>query len=129
MSKPKKGMTLIEVLLALTIVATAMLSIAAYMTRFARTVATSDFKEVANELAASRIEEIKNAPRYSAIDSMYAKTESFSTSRYKGFSRQTMVARKGGGNADFDDYKTITVVVRSSHLNAPVRKTSIIAAF
>jgi prepilin-type N-terminal cleavage/methylation domain-containing protein len=125
----RKGMTLIEVIVALAIISGAILSISAYMTHFARAITSSDLRATANELATSRIEEIKNAPRYAAIDSMYAKTETFSEDRYKGFTRQTIVSHTGGGDTDFYDYKTITVVVKNPHLSTPIRKTSVIAAF
>jgi prepilin-type N-terminal cleavage/methylation domain-containing protein len=124
----RKGMTLIEVLIALTILAGAMLSIAAYMTKFARAVSASDIKATANEIAASQIETVKNAPRYSAIDSLYVGTIRM-PAPYQAYTRQTLVTRTGGGGADFYDYKTVTVIVRNPRLSKPVEKTSIIAAF
>ena len=125
----RAGMTLIEVMISLVIVTGAILSLSAYMTRFARAVTSSDLKSTANELASSRIEEVKNAPRYTAIDSMYGKSESFTEKRYSGFTRRTVVSHTGGGPADFYDYKTITVIVQNPHMSRPVRKTSVIAAF
>lgn len=124
----RKGMTLIEVMMAVTILATAMLSIAAFMGKFARIVAVSDVKNTANELASQRLEEIKNSPRYSAIDSLYPGTVAMSTP-YAGYTRQTLVTHTGGGSADLYDYKTITVVVSNPRLSAPIKRTTIVAAF
>jgi Tfp pilus assembly protein PilV len=121
-------MTLIEVLIALTILAGAMLSIAAYMTKFARAVSASDIKATANEIAASQIETVKNAPRYAAIDSLYAGTTQM-PAPYQTYTRKTLVTHTGGGSTDFYDYKTVTVIVSNPRLSKPVEKTSIIAAF
>jgi len=121
-------MTLIEVMIALTILTTAMLSMAAYMTRFARTIAVSDVRATADELATSQIERVKGAPRYSAIDSMYAGTQTL-TGIYQGYTVTTAVTRTGGGSSDFYDYKTVTVTVANARLAGPVRKTTVIAFF
>lgn len=121
-------MTLIEVMIALTILATAMLSMAAYMTRLARTVAVSDVRATADEIATSRLEEVKGATRYATIDSAFAGTQALAAP-YQGFTRTTQVTHTGGGPSDFYDYKTITVIVTNPRLPAPVRKTTVIAAF
>lgn len=128
MKAARKGMTLIEVMMAVTILATAMLSIAGFMGKFARIVATGDVKNTANELASQRLEEIKNAPRYSSIDTLYPGTVAMSTP-YTGYSRQTLVTHTGGGSADLHDYKTITVIVSNPRLSAPIKRTTIVAAF
>jgi prepilin-type N-terminal cleavage/methylation domain-containing protein len=124
----RKGMTLIEVMMAVTILATAMLSIAGFMGKFAHIVAVSDVKNTANELASQRLEEIKNAPRYSAIDTLYPGTVPLTTP-YTGFSRQTLVTHTGGGASDLYDYKTVTVLVTNPRLDAPIKRTTVIAAF
>jgi len=128
MKAARKGMTLIEVMMAVTILATAMLSIAGFMGKFAHIVAVSDVKNTANELASQRLEEIKNAPRYSAIDTLYPGTVAMPTP-YTGFSRQTLVTHTGGGASDLYDYKTVTVLVTNPRLDAPIKRTTIIAAF
>src|SRR5262245_3209035 len=113
--RARKGLTLIEVMIALTILSVATLSIAAYMTRFARSISSSDVKATANEIAADRIEEVKGAPRYSAIDTLYPGTTTMNGA-YKGFTRKTYVTHTGGGPSDFYDYKTITVEVTNTRL-------------
>lgn len=122
-------MTLIEVMIAITILTTAMLSISSYMSKFARTTSASQYREVANELASGRIEEVKGGSQYSAIDSVFAGTESFKSGRYKGFTRTTIVKREGGGSNDIHDYTTVTVIIDSPYFESSVRKTSVIAAF
>jgi prepilin-type N-terminal cleavage/methylation domain-containing protein len=128
MKGTRKGMTLIEVMMAVTILAIAALSIAGFMGRFARIVAVSDVKNTANELASQRLEEIKNAPRYSAIDTLYPGTVTLD-SPYVGYKRQTLVTHTGGDSAATYDYKTVTVLVTNPRLGTPVKRTTIIAAF
>lgn len=126
--RTRGGMTLIEVMMALTILATAMLSIAGFMGKFAHAVAVSDVKNTANELASEQLETIKNAPRYSAIDTLYPGTVPLD-SPYVGYTRKTIVSHTGGGAADLYDYKTVTVVVSNPRLSVPIKRTTIIAAY
>lgn len=128
MKTVRKGMTLIEVMIAVTILSTAMLGIAGFMGKFAHIVAVSDVKNTANEIASQRLEEVKNAPRYSAIDTLYPGTTTMSTP-YVGYTRTTIVSHTGGGAPDLYDYKTVTVTVANSRLGVPIKRTTIIAAF
>ncbi|HEY7898283.1 MAG TPA: prepilin-type N-terminal cleavage/methylation domain-containing protein [Gemmatimonadaceae bacterium] len=128
MRATRKGMTLIEVMMAVTILATAMLGIAGFMGKFAHIVAVSDVKNTANELASQRLEEIKNSPRYSAIDTLYPGTVALA-SPYLGYTRKTLVTHTGGGSADLYDYRTVTVTVSNPRLDAPIKRTTIIAAY
>jgi prepilin-type N-terminal cleavage/methylation domain-containing protein len=128
MKGARKGMTLIEVMMAVTILATATLAIAGFMGKFAHIVAVSDVRNTASELASDRLEEIKNSPRYSAIDTTYPGTETMSTP-YVGFKRQTLVTHTGGRSSDLYDYKTVTVVISNPRLDAPITRTTIIAAY
>ncbi|MEO9045938.1 MAG: prepilin-type N-terminal cleavage/methylation domain-containing protein [Gemmatimonadaceae bacterium] len=128
MKATRKGMTLIEVMIAVTILSTAMLGIAGFMGKFAHIVAVSDVKNTASEIASQRLEEIKNAPRYSAIDTLYPGTTTMATP-YVGYTRTTIVSHTGGGASDLYDYKTVTVTVANSRLDVPVKRTTIIAAF
>jgi Tfp pilus assembly protein PilV len=121
-------MTLVEVVMALTILATAMLSIASFMGKFARIVAVSDVKNTANELASQRLEEVKNAPRYAAIDTLYPGTVALAAP-YVGYTRRTQITHTGGGASDLYDYKTVTVTVSNPRLGTPIKRTTMIAAF
>lgn len=124
----RDGMTLIEVMIAVTILATAMLGLGIFMARFARTVANSDVRNTANELAAMRLEQIKTVPRYAAIDTGYPGTEQLAAP-YTGYSRTTAVSHTGGTAPALYDYRTVTVTVTNPRLTAPVKRTTIIAAF
>jgi prepilin-type N-terminal cleavage/methylation domain-containing protein len=128
MKAARHGMTLVEVMVAVTILATAMLGIAGFMGRFARMVAVADVKNTANELASQRLEEIRNAPRYSAMDTLYPGLVALSPP-YAGYSRQTLVTHTGGGASDLYDYRTVTVVVTNPRLGTPIKRTTFVAAF
>jgi Tfp pilus assembly protein PilV len=121
-------MTLVEVIVALVILSAAMISISAYMAKFAQGILTSDVKSTAEDIAATQIEAAKASPRYSLIDTVYPGTVSM-PAPYTGFTRQTLVTHTGGGAADLYDYKTITVIVTHTRLSTPVKKSDIIAAF
>lgn len=124
----RRGMTLVEVMISLTILAAAMLSIAAFMGKFAHAVALSDVRNTANELASQRLEEVRSATRYSVIDSAFPGTVTLAAP-FSGYTRQTLVSHTGGGASDLYDHKTVTVIVSNPRLARPVRRTTIIAAF
>lgn len=128
MTTRREGMTLIEVMIAITILATAMLAIAAFMGKFAHAVAVSDVRNAASEIASQRLEEVKTSPRYSAIDSLYPGTVSLAAP-YVGYTLTTIVSHTGGTAPALYDYKTVTVVVKNGRLDAPLRRSTIIAAF
>lgn len=127
-ARERAGMSLIEVIIAIVILSGALLSMGGFVQKFAHTVSLTDVRGVAAELAADRIETVKAATSYSAIDSLYRKTES-SIPGYPKYTRQTLVQRVGGGATDLVDYKIITVVVSTPALKVPVKKTTIISDF
>ena len=126
--KARAGMTMLEVVVAMSILGGALLGMAAFTGRLAHTTGTSRLQSTANQLVSDRIEVVKGAPRYTAIESLYVKTET-GMSGYPQFTRRTMVTRIGGGTKDSVDYKTITVEVTHPQLTKPVRKTTVISYF
>lgn len=121
-------MTLIEVIMAISLLSVSLLSMGVFVGKFAKATRMMNSRNTASELVADRIEEVKGAARYSAIDSLYAVTET-SITGFPGFTRKTMVAHVGGGAPDLDDYKVVTVIVTSGQLTSPSKKTTIISAF
>ena len=124
----RRGMTLLEVVVAMSILGGALLSMAALMGRLAHTSGTSRLQSIANQLVADRLEVVKGAPRYAAIESLYVRTE-VAIPGYAGFTRRTMVRHVGGLPTDSIDYKAVTVEVANAQLGRPVRKTTVIAFF
>lgn len=122
------GFTLIEVMIAMMITAVVTLGMGAFMVQFTRSVATANVRTTANELVADRLEEVKGATRYDAIDSLYAGTET-AIPGHAGFERTTLVTRVGGLPPDLYDYRLVTVIVSGRNLAQPVKKTTVVSAF
>lgn len=124
----RQGMTIVEVVIAITLLTGCLLSMVVFVARFARATRLMNARNTASELVADRIEDVKGAVRYSVIDSIYAITETGITGA-PGFTRRTLVQHVGGGGPDLDDYKIVTVIVTSPQLTVPSKKTTVIAAF
>lgn len=121
----RRGMTLIEVMIALSIVTSAMLGLGAFLPNFMHVSAKGTILSAASDLAVSRIETIKAWPTYSSLEATYNATES-SLPSCRGCSRVTLIARTNGATSD---YKTVTVTVSGPNITTPVAKTTVIAAF
>lgn len=124
----RSGMTLIEVIVAMVLLTGAMLSMAAFIARYANVSGTVQRRIEANELVADRLEEVKGAIKYAVIDSVFAKTEP-SIVGHPGLTRQTIVTHTGGAAPSLYDYKTVTVIVNGPGLKTPSKKTTIISVF
>lgn len=124
----RDGMTLIEVLVALTIMSVVMLAMGNFTANFARTVSEAGNKSTASDLVADRLETVKASGRYDLIETTYQGTET-NPLGHVGFTRKTQVQRVGGSPADSVDYKVITVEVSAPRLTAPVRKSTVISSF
>lgn len=124
---PRAGMTLVEIIAALTILCGAMLGLGAFGMRFAHNMTEVRQRSTALDLATDRLEDVKVAPNYLAVDG-YAGTEAAPNGQ-KGFSRRTIVTRVGGGSKDVVDYKIVTVEITAPAITVPVRKTTVIANY
>jgi prepilin-type N-terminal cleavage/methylation domain-containing protein len=111
--RPRRGLSLVEVMVALGILGGVMLGLGMF---------------AAAQLASERLEKVKGAPRYSAVESLFVATES-SIPFNAGFFRQTWVTRVGGLATDTIDYKIVTVQVTNSQMPGSVRKTTVLAPF
>ncbi len=120
-------MTLIELMIALTILTFVLVSMAAYFMRFASSVYSDNNRSIAAALASDRLESIRGTLRYAAIDSM-AVTED-SVPEFPGFSRVTAVTHVGGDSLSVVDHKVITVSVSGPKLGVPLKRTLVIAKF
>ncbi len=124
----RAGMTLIEVIVSLVILSGVLLATGAFMARYANVTGSVMRRSEAGELVADRLEEVKGAILYSAIDSIFAKTEA-TVPNHPGYQRQTIVTRTGGAAPSLYDYKTITVIVTGAGLKNPSKKTTVISVF
>jgi prepilin-type N-terminal cleavage/methylation domain-containing protein len=120
----RRGMTLIEVLIALVILTGALLGMGMFITSFSHATSDGALSSVASDLVLDRLETIKGSNSYAALDG-YVATE-LAIPGFAGYKRVTQVLRTLDGT---QDYKAITVTVSNPGLNSPVKKSTIIAAF
>jgi Tfp pilus assembly protein PilV len=124
----RRGFTLIEVFMAFTILAGALLGMAGFMLNYSRGVNDQSDRTLAYDLATSRLEQLRGASKYRNLDSLYNNVNETwpSTDQYSGFKRVTAVRRTQSTTLD---YMTVTVKVTGRRLAQPVAITSIIAIF
>jgi prepilin-type N-terminal cleavage/methylation domain-containing protein len=129
-SRVRRGMTLVEVILAIVILSGTMLGLGNFARKFQHANSGSTSKSLASELAAQRIADTQGYRPYSSLVASYdATTESFTTGVYKGFTRATSAVRCPGCPTATNDYITVTVSVTGNDLTVAVTKTVVIAAF
>lgn len=126
--RARRGMTLVEVLVAIVLMAGVLLGMGSFSAAMARTSGTARVTATATQLVGDRLEQVKTAPRYTAVESLYVALEAVVPGQ-PGYSRRTMVRRVGGQPTDSIDYKIVTVEVSHAAIPKPVRKSTIISVF
>ena len=124
----RRGLTLVEVIVALSILGSVMLGLGMFSVRLSQATSAARLRVTAAQLAAERLEAAKGAVRYTAIESLFVATEA-SLTGYPGYSRRTWVTRVGGAAIDTIDYKIVTVQVTNTQMPGNVRKTTVIAPY
>lgn len=122
--KPRAGFTLVEVILAMAILLTVIVSLITLTAKTVHVTALSDREQAAIQMATDRTDQIRTDPNYAALDTAYAKTETNVLS-YPGFTRVTTVTRTVTSGQDF---KKFTVTVTGTGLTAAVARTISVAA-
>lgn len=128
-SRSRRGFTLMEVIMALSILGGSLLAMAMYVRTLTKSTTDTTVRTMANDLVNQRIETIKGWRVYSTLVSTYnGTTETWaSPSPYVGFTRRTYAVQTGpSGTAD---YITVTVTVTGRGLQSTAKTTTIIAAF
>lgn len=130
-TRPRRGLSLLEVIVALAILGGVLIALAMFSARLSQSTSAARFRIAAAQLATDRLEFAKGAPRYTAIESLTVATEAsvISADSIRGFRRQTWVQHVGGQLADTIDYKTVTVQVTHPQMSGSVRKTTVIAPY
>lgn len=121
---PRAGLTLLEVMVALTILGTALLGMSEYGRRFATTNQKVGLQNTALDIATERIERIKAERNYATMDTL-AGTHSINVNGVV-FTRVTSIVRTQNSQVDF---KIVTVAVQRATMPTPVKKTTAIARF
>lgn len=127
-ARRRAGMTLVEVIVAMAILAGVVLVLGGFSAQFAQANSQAHLVITANELAAARLDEARSLPTYAALDAL-ATTDSVAADNTI-FRRVTTVRRVGGdAAADTVDYKFMTVTVTQASMRKVVSKTTAVAAF
>ncbi len=130
----RPGMTIIEVLFAIVILAGVMLAMSRFGQAFTRAARDAANLAVASDLATARLEVVRGHGTYGTIVSTFNGTTETSASGganppmtdYPGYTRTTTATRTQN---DTLDYVTVTVRVSAPVLSRPLAKTAVIAAF
>jgi prepilin-type N-terminal cleavage/methylation domain-containing protein len=130
-ARTRRGMTLIEVIIAIVILSAAMLGLANFVRQFQHTTSDTSTQTLASDLATTRLEAVKGDRVYATLVTNYnGVVETFTSDPvYKGFTRTTTVTRCASCPTATNDYTTVTVAVTGNNLSATMKKTTIIAAF
>ena len=121
----RRGFTLIEVMLAVVILATVLVSVARYTGQFLHTVSTSSARTVAAEVARERISLVDMDPSYTTLSAVWAGTQT-GFPGYPQMSRVTTVSRITG-NAPPRDYTVVTVRVTEPSMGQAIDVTTVVA--
>jgi type II secretory pathway pseudopilin PulG len=123
----RKGMSLVEVIVAMMLLVGVVLVLGGFSAQFARATAQAHLIVLANELAATRLDAVRQQPSYSAIDSL-VRTDTVKAD-FSSYAVRTQMIKIGGGVTDTVDYKLVTVTVTHPAMKKVVTKTTAVAAF
>jgi Tfp pilus assembly protein PilV len=127
-------MTLIEVMISLTIITSALLGFGMFIARFMHMTSQADASSAAMDLAVSRVELIKAYPTYSALEATFNGAQTGFTN-CPGCVLTTHIVKDSTATVN---YKTVSVTVTvpalsssytASPVSVPFEKTTVIAAF
>jgi prepilin-type N-terminal cleavage/methylation domain-containing protein len=119
-----EGFTLIEVIMAVTILSSVTLMMAAPASKFLSTTAKSQRRIAASAAADAQIALVRMYPNYDSLVIKYDSTRS--NIPFPGFTRQTRVIRTGAGTNG--DVTRVVVTITGSGLATPIKRTATIAA-
>jgi type II secretory pathway pseudopilin PulG len=124
----RSGMTLVEVIVAMMLLVGVVLVLGGFSAKFVQATAQAHLIVLANDLAATRLDAVRQQYSYTGIDSL-AGTNATVQSDWSTYTVTTWVKRVGGGVADTVDYKLVTVTVTHPAMRKVVSKTTAVAAF
>lgn len=125
----RRGFSLVEVIVALTLLSGVLLGFAYFATQLLHANTDLTSRTLASDLVVARIEQIKGNRNYSTLVATFNnQVETWAApSPNAGFTRRTFVSRTGPDAQN--DFVTVTVVVSGRGLSPTVRRTTSVAAF
>jgi prepilin-type N-terminal cleavage/methylation domain-containing protein len=124
----RRGFTLVEVVVALVLLAFGMLAVQSAVLQLVRRVGEDSRASLAAQLIDDRLELIRADPRFDLLQSRYQGTET-DPSGNTGLTRQTAVLHVRDSTArGITEYQRVTVTVSGSGLLAPVSRTVSVGA-
>lgn len=123
----RSGFTLVEVIVALLILSTAVLGLAGSASRLATTSATAELRALALQSVEDRLARIRMDPRYGGLDSLYSGVET-GLFAIDGITRTTRVTHVQQTTPLVLDYTRISVTVEGTLLSEPISRQIVIAA-
>jgi len=126
-ARQSHGFTLVEVVVALVLLSTAILGLGASASRLTTSAANAEVRALALESVEDQIARIQLDPRYDALDSVYVGTQS-DVLGIGGYTRTTTVSHVQQGNPVTLDYKRFFVTVTGPMLTPAISRTIIVAA-
>lgn len=124
----RAGMSLVEVIVAMMLLVGVVLVLGGFSAKFAQATAQAHLVIIANELASTRLDAVRQQPTYAAIDSL-AGTDLGVKADFSTYTVRTQMVQMGGNVADTIDYKLVTVTVTHPAMRKVVAKTTAVAAF
>src|SRR3954470_10326453 len=121
----RRGFTLIEVMLAVVLLATMVVSVARYTGQFLHTVSTSTVRTVAAEVARERISLVDMDPSYTTLAAVWAGTQT-GFPGYPNMRRVTTVSRITGTTPP-RDYTVVTIRVTEPTMGQAIDVTTVVA--
>jgi type IV pilus modification protein PilV len=123
-----RGLTLVEVIIAMLILTVVLLGMGNFAVKFTRAVQNSDARTIAVALADQKLSEIRASPNYTGLETNFNGTEN-SITGFTGYTRVTQIVRSGGSRPTYtDDYKTVTISVTAPGIASTIKKTIVVAA-
>jgi len=126
----RSGFTLVEMLLAIVILAIILGSVARYTGQYLHTVTTSTTRTAAAEVARERIGLVDMDPSYATLAAVWGtglEANQTGFPGYPGMTRVTTVSRITG-NAPQRDYTIVTVRVTEPTMGAAIDVTTVVAS-
>ena len=126
------GFTLIEMVVALALLAICVLGIQLVAASMLRRMATGNLQQTAIQLAEDRIDRVRLEPNYAVLDT-FARTEN-TLAGFPSYTRITTVTRfvdtlaAGTDTMRVTDFRRVSVEVRRTSLPVPVFRTLVIGA-